>query len=354
MARLSAAEKSGARGQALSRGAEKLGILASLQTGNAELVQPAELPTSPSSPKPVRNGILGAVLGLLLGIGLAFLFERLNRRLRDPEEAREAFDLPILGTVPESKAIMASNEGAAAAELPFVENEAFRMLRASLRYFNVDRDVRSVLVTSYGAEVGKSTVTWNLARVAATSAKVAIVETDLRNPSLARQHGLSVGPGLAELLTHQIELDEAIQAKPIAGGANGKGGGERALDVIVAGASPPNPAELIESQTMSEVLAKLGERYELVVVDTAPLGVVSDAFPLLRQVDGAIVVARMDKSTRDSAEHMREQLGRLEAPVLGIVANGIKVRRGGKYGYGYYGGYYQRASESSAKAPADT
>jgi capsular exopolysaccharide synthesis family protein len=345
-ARLSHGQRAGVRGESLSRAAEKLGVLASLQTGNAELVQPANLPTSPSSPKPVRNGILGGVLGLLLGIGLAFLLERLNRRLRDPEEAREAFGLPVLGTVPESKAIMASNEGVAAAELPFMENESFRMLRASLRYFNVDHEMRSVLVTSHGAGVGKSTVAWNLARVAASSSKVVIVETDLRNPTLSRQHGLKVGPGLAELLTHQVGLEAAIQSKPLAVGGNSASGGERALDVIVSGSLPPNPAELIESQAMSEALSRLTERYELVVVDTAPIGVVSDAFPLLREVDGVIVVARMGQSTRDSAERLREQLGRLDASVLGIVANAIKLRRGGKYGYGYYGDY-QRAAEQS-------
>jgi capsular exopolysaccharide synthesis family protein len=352
-ARLAPVEQSGARGEALSRSAEKLGILASLQTGNAELVQPASLPTSPSSPRPARNGIFSAVLGLFFGVVLAFVLERLNRRLRDPGEANEAFELPVLGTVPESKAIMASNQGAAAPELPFIENEAFRMLRASLRYFNVDHDLRSVLVTSDHAGVGKSTVAWNLARVAATSSKAVIVETDLRNPTLARQHGLRAGPGLAELLTRQVELDEAVQAKPLAGNGNGTQAENRALDVIVAGSLPPNPAELIESQTMNEVLSQLTERYELVVVDTAPVGVVSDAFPLVREVDGVIVVARMGESTRDGAIRLTEQLKRLDAPVLGVVANAVKVKRGGKYGDGYYGGYYGAPTEQpAAKAPA--
>jgi capsular exopolysaccharide synthesis family protein len=158
---------------------------------------------------------------------------------------------------------------------------------------------------------------------------------------------LSSGPGLAELLTHQVRLEEAIQSKALAAVGNSVSGGERTLDVIVSGSLPPNPAELIESQTMSEALSRLAERYELVVIDTAPVGVVSDAFPLLHKVDGVIVVARMGQSTRDSAERLREQLDRLEAPVLGIVANAIKARRGGRYGYGHYGGYQQAAEQAA-------
>jgi succinoglycan biosynthesis transport protein ExoP len=335
--RLTPEQQAGPRGVALSSGAEKLSILASLQTGNSELVQPAELPTSPSSPRPMRNAIVAAIIGLLLGVGLAFLFERLNRTLRDPEEARDAFGLPILATVPESKAIVASNRRTAALELPFMENEAFRMLRAQLRYFNVDRDVRTVVVSSHAAGVGKSTVAWNLARVAATSSRAIVVEADLRNPTLSAQHGLRSRPGLAELLTNQVELDAAIQSKPLAVGANGAGGGERQIDVIVAGANPPNPAELIESKAMSEILSELTKRYELVVIDTAPIGVVSDALPLLRMADGLIVVARIGETTRDTAHEMRDQLDRLDVPVLGLVANLIKLRRGGRYGYGYYG-----------------
>ena len=217
------------------------------------------------------------------------------------------------------------------------------MLRASLRYFNVNRDVRSVLVTSSAAQAGKSTVAWNLARVAATSARVVILETDLRNPTLAQQHGLSRGPGLTELLTHQVDLAGATQQKMIA-----VGGAEAQLDVIASGSVPPNPAGLLESEAMNGVLEQLKARYDLVVVDTAPVGVVSDAFPLLRKVDGVIVVVRLGETSRDAAKRIREQLNRIEAPVLGIVANGVKLKRRQRYGYGY--GYYGQQPDSEPAA----
>jgi Mrp family chromosome partitioning ATPase len=167
-----------------------------------------------------------------------------------------------------------------------------------------------------------------------------------------------MGPGLAALLTHQITLDEAIQSKPLATRGTGRGNGNGAapmpdasLDVIVAGSPPPNPAELIESQAMREMHAELRERYDLIVFDTAPVGVVSDAFPLLREVDGVIVVARLGRSTREHSEHLRDQLKRLNAPTLGVVANGFKAR-GSRYGYGYTGGYYgEPDSKDKSEAP---
>lgn len=341
---LTAAERAGPRGQALSGAAERLGVLASLQTGNAELVEPARAPSSPSAPRTKRNTLLGVLIGLLLGIGLAFLLERLNRRLRDPEEAGAAYGLPVLGTIPLSKTLAAVDEGGTG--LPFAEEEAFRTLRAGLRYFNVDREVRSTLVTSYSAGEGKSTVAWHLARVAARGSRAILVEADLRNPVLATAHGLPRGPGLAELLTHQVELEEAVRDVPL-----GEGGSDGSLAAISAGASPPNPAELLESQAMSDLLRRLAGEYEFVVVDTPPTGVVSDAFPLLSGVSGVIVVSRMGMASRDSAARLRDQLHQLGAPLLGVVANGVKLRGRDRYGYGrgYYG---RREVEPEEKAPA--
>jgi succinoglycan biosynthesis transport protein ExoP len=335
---LSAGEQKGVRGRELSSAAEKLGVLASLQTGNAELVQPAELPTSPSSPKPLRNTILGAVLGLVLGIIGAFILERLNRRLRDAEEIRDVFELPVLATIPDSKAIAAANDSNGPGDdLPSAETESFRMLRASLPYFNVDGEIRTLLITSHGAGVGKSTVAWNLARIAATSANAIVIEADLRNPTLARQHGVRSTAGLAQVLTHQVALADAIQPVSVAGGILAADGSPATLDVIVSGSVPPNPAELLESDAMKDVLAQLKDQYDLVVIDSAPIGVVADSFPLVRITDGVLLVARIGKSTKESAADVRDQLRRLEAPVLGVIANGVKTRRGDRYGYGYYG-----------------
>jgi receptor protein-tyrosine kinase len=345
LARLSPSERQGLEGRSLEAQTKKLQVLAALQTGNAELVQPADAPDSPSSPRPVRNGVVGGFLGLLLGLGLALLFERLNRRFREPEELEETYRLPVLGTVPESSSLasVAQEEDV----LPFPEAEAFRMLRARLRYFNVDHDVRTLMITSSAAQDGKTTVAWNLARTASVGgSKVLLLEADLRNPGLARQRTLKTGPGLAEVLTHQLTAEEVIQTVDVRDHRDGEEK-SRTLDVIVAGSIPPNPAELLESQNMADLLEQLAATYDLVVIDTPPTSVLADAFPLMRQVSGVIVVSRLGSSTRDAAEHLRAELEKLGAPVLGVVANAVPARRAGRYGgYGYGYGYGQGANTS--------
>ena len=344
---LTPAKRSGPRGRSIRERAEQLQVLGSLQTGNAELVQRAQVPESPSSPDTARNVVLGVIFGLLLGVGLAFLLEQLDRRVRDPREFEELLERPLLALIPESRAL-ARGGPAQDQVLPTGEQEAFRMLRANLRYFSVDRPVRSVLVTSAAPGDGKSTVSWNLALAAAgTGTRVLLMETDLRHPSLAAStEHLAPKPGLSTVLAGHVEFAEVVQEITVP--HQGRKRRERKMDVVVAGPIPPNPVDLIESERMRAVMREAQERYDLVVVDTPPISVVSDAIPLIREASGVIVVTRVGKSLRESVTQLKRQLEHLNAPTLGVVANGHKADRGA-YGYGY--GYAGEPAEDEFEPP---
>jgi capsular exopolysaccharide synthesis family protein len=328
----------GPNGTSLQNRAEELGILASLQTGNAELVQPASVPTSPSSPKTKRNAVLGFLLGLLLGIALAVLLERLDRRIKDVGELEELYGLPVLCDVPESQALGTSQAGDVHR---FAVTEAFRMLRARLRYFNIDREIRSLIVTSVGPAEGKTTVAQNLAAAAAStgSTRVLLLEADLRRPRLAGNLALRGTPGLAEVLTHGVSLDEVVQRLTLDTGDDVNAA--KTLDVIVAGINPPNPAELLESDKMRDLLDRLSAIYDLVIIDTPPAGLIADVIPLMNRVGGIVIVSSIGHSSRDGATEFKAQLTQLGAPLLGVIANRVKHRRGDRY-YGGYGSYYAR------------
>ncbi len=318
--------------------AQQLRVLASLQTGNAELVQPAKPPGAPSSPKTLRNSVLGFILGLLIGVMLAVGLERLDRRLRTTDDIQEVVDLPLLGSVP----LSAELGGSQALRSPLLA-EAFRMLRARLRYFNVDRKMSSIMVTSALPREGKSTVAWNLAAAAASMGEreVILVELDLHRPTIATRYGLPSSPGLSELLSHDIDVATATQQVHIS--APGEESAGSAFNVIVAGRRPPNPAALLDSTRMLELLATLAERYDLVVFDTPPASVVSDAIPLMERVEGVIVVTRLGESTRDSLRAFAHTLTQVHARVLGVVANG-DVTDAKAYDYGYYDDWQARPS----------
>ena len=330
---LPTSERAGRRGASLRNQSEQLDLLSALQTGNAELVQPAEVPSSPSSPKTARNTLLGALLGLLLGFALAVLLERLDRRVRDPHEVEEIFGRPILGGVPESRALSRSTDDPT--RLPAMEAEAFRLLRASLRYFNLSQEIRSLVITSAAPGDGKSTVAWNLAAAAAAAGdRVLLIEADLRHPTLAARYDLPAQMGLSQALATSNGSDGAAPAR-VAVAAHGasNSASNTTMDVLPAGPLPPNPSDLVESERMRSLITQAERGYDLVVIDTPPTSIVSDAIPLVRQVSGVLVVTRLGRTTRDAAAHLNRQLRNLDAPTLGVVVNGVGKQSS------YYGGY---------------
>src|SRR3954454_8194222 len=310
-----------------------LNTLAALQTGNAELVQPADAPSTPSSPKTKRNTMLGVLVGLLVGLLLAFVLELLDRRLKDPKEIEELYERPTLGAIPTSPALAKVTYDAP--ELKARDRDAFRMLRANLRYFNVDRNVGSVLITSASVGEGKTTVAWNLAAAAAESGiKTLLLEADLRNPRLVQQYNVPAHQGLSDVLSGQAQPGDVVHQVLVNTRTNGHA--PMPLDVITAGRIPPNPTDLIESEMMRRLIRGAERHYDLVVVDSPPAAVVSDAIPLILQVSGVIVVTRLGVSTRDEAIHLRSRLRTMHAPVLGVVVNGVSEKRSYySFGYGY-------------------
>ena len=223
--------------------------------------------------------------------------------------------------------------------------------RAHLRYFNVDRDLRTLLVASAAPGDGKTTIARHLAGAAArVGSRVLLLEADLRRPGLAQQLDAQPGPGLADVLIGAVPLAEAIQTIDLEA-PSGEGATVRTLDVLVAGATlPPNPGELIESRAMETLLERAGSAYDLVVIDTPPLTAVSDAFPLLSKVDGVIIVGWVGRNSRDVAERLHETLSGAGAPLLGVIANGFKARRNAPYAYAY--NYSYRSEPPSGDAGA--
>jgi succinoglycan biosynthesis transport protein ExoP len=339
---LGAAAQNSPEAKALLAREQQLTVVASLQTGEAEIVQPALQPTSPSSPTTVRNTVLGLLVGLVLGIALALVREGSDRRVKDVESLEEIFGAPVLAAVTD----MADADAA---------TESFRTLRAQLRYFSIDRNIRTVLVTSAVAGEGKTTVASHLARAAGAvpGSRTLLIEADLRKGDLADVLGVEQSPGLVQVLSGEVDLHSAIRRPERFGEDDSEG--PVAFDVLVAGAYPPNAAEMLESQSMAALLARASADYDLIIIDTAPLLLVADATPLLRSVSGVLAVASLEDTKRDALRFLAKQLKQVDAPVLGLVANRVLAQDvAGGYGYGY--GYHsseQRSSPDAALAPGE-
>ena len=305
---------------------------ASVQDGDADILQRASAPSVPASPKPRRAALIGGFAGLLLGFALALVREQLDRRLRGAKDLGDTFDLPVLASVPTSRSFAnMRNNGVDA--LPPAEREAFQMLRANLRFLSTDRELRSVVVTSAASGDGKTTVALNLAMAdASVGRKVLLIEADMRRPSIGSVLGLESARGLSTYLAKpDAQLTHVVHPIPVTQGANGSA--PLAMDVIVSGAIPSNPSELINSDRMLKLIAEAESKYDLVVIDTSPVGIVADAIPLMSEASAVIVVSRVGRITSVEANALRDQLQRIDAPAFGLVANFAGAR---DKSYGYY------------------
>ncbi|MGH2873113.1 MAG: polysaccharide biosynthesis tyrosine autokinase [Solirubrobacteraceae bacterium] len=291
----------------------------------ASLVQPASPDDTPTGPHPRRAVELGLVIGILLAIAAVMLLDSADRRLRSPDDLEEFTKLPLLAAVAPS----AFEDGL---ETTPMDDEAFQTLRTSLTYFTVDQPIRSVLITSPGEQEGKSTVAVRLALASARAGlDVVLVDGDLRRAGATAKLGLKANVGLGLVLAEQRPVQAALADWPLGPDDVGR------LRVLAAGSPPPNPAALISSAAMRDLIATLEHQADLVLIDTPAALAVSDAVPLLQSVSGVVLVARMNRSSRDTVRRLQKIIASAHGNLLGTVATGVTAGPGyEKYSHEYY------------------
>ncbi|TAK70422.1 MAG: polysaccharide biosynthesis tyrosine autokinase [Actinomycetota bacterium] len=291
------------------------------------VVNPAEVPQAPSSPKRTINLILGLLVGLALGIAWAVVRDVLDNTVKTPQDLAKltkAAPLGVVGYAPDSR-----KNPLVALDQTGPRSEAFRGIRTNLQFVDVDNPPRIVVVTSALPEEGKSTTACNLAiTVALSGAKVCLLEGDLRRPRVTSYLGIDNAIGLTNVLAGQLSLDSALVSW-----------NRGLLHVLPSGPVPPNPSELLGTRHMKAVLAELRARFDLVIIDAAPVLPVTDAAVLTSLADGSLLVVRHGKTTRDQVTQALAALGLVGGRVLGTVLNFVPTKRSGGYGYGYGYGY---------------
>lgn len=306
------------------------------------VTEEAVAPTSPTSPRPLLNLAAGVVGGLLLAAGLVALRETLDTTVKTSEALGAFTALPGLGTIPYDRT--APRQPLVSADGHSKRAEAFRKLRTNLQFSQVDDPPRIIVVTSSMPGEGKTNVAMNLARsLAEAGVSTCLVDGDLRRPCVAPAFGLVQDGGLTTVLIGQARVEDVMQQ--VAGG----------LSVLASGAVPPNPAELLASARMKEVLRELADVYDVVIIDTAPLLPVADSMGLASLTQGALLVVRAGKTNRDQVRTATESLERVGARVLGTVFSMAPVPKGGRYGrYGAYGQYGELPAPRTSATPEGT
>lgn len=345
---------------------KEAGVTAGLRTNNIRIVDAARVPPAPTEPNVPRNLGFGFLLGLSSGVGLAFLLEGLDSTVRTTEQAQIIAALPSLGIIPLSvkpthaelrKQLPAAIVGDGRSPVELITQarpqsqvaESYRALRTTLLLSSLGAPPKCILVTSALPQEGKTTTSINSAIVLAQKgARVLLIDGDLRRPGVAKSLGMSGRVGLSNVLSRTTTLDEAITRSPLL----------PSLFVLPAGTPPTNPAELMASNEMKQVLNELREKFDHIVIDTPPALSVTDAVVLSPTVDSVILVIRSGQTTKQALRRARDLLMQVNARVTGVLLNAVDLRSPEYYYYyeyrGKYGARYYRETPGTPKEPTAT
>ncbi len=319
------------------------------QTGGAQIVSAAAEPTSPIRPTPARNGVLALVVGLMLGVGLAFLRDHLDDTIKTKDDLQAATGVTVLGLIPavsdwkdrETPQVVSLSEPRSAAA------EAYRTLRTSVQFIGLENPVKVIQFTSPNASEGKTTTLANLAvALAGAGQRVVVVCCDLRRPRIHEFLGVTNDIGFTSVLLGEVPLSAALQGAP--GASN--------VAVLASGPVPPNPSELLASHRTQELFGLLRAECDVLLVDTPPVLPVTDGLVVSRFVDATIVVGIANRTTRHEAQRAVELLQQVGGPVAGTVLNGADQTSVYGYGngYGYVAGSDRAASNGSGGGSSST
>ena len=324
-----------------------------VRAGDVRIIDPAIEPTRPIRPRKARGLALALFFGFVAGTGLAAARDHMDERIHSRQELARLAGAPVLAVIPRITGVKSNGRIAGAPRRdknrPLVVgdaalrgspvSEAYRAFRTNITFLNVDRPLQTVLVTSPGPSEGKSTCTGNLAlTLVQQDADVLLVDADLRRGVIHQMFGGRAEPGLTNVLKGDVELEDAVQTVEVPGG--------KTLQYLPTGTLPPNPSELLGSGQMASLVEALRGRNKVVLFDSPPLNLVTDAAVLGTLADGVILVARAGITLQGALGFARGQLGAVGAPLAGVVLNDVDASGRGRYygdDYGYYQRYYKTA-----------
>ncbi len=303
------------------------------QSVNVWVIEEAKLPVKPAKPNKKRNLLLGIILGLFGGIGLAFFFEYLDNTIKTPEDVEEKFDVPVITTIDLVKGKKPDLVQDMMNDSASLMAESFKGMRTAIFLSAADTPPKSLIITSVTPGEGKSSVTACLAiSIAQAGKKVLLIDADMRRPTQYKHFLLDNSAGLSSYLAGVSDLETSLHRSVLEN-----------LDIMTSGPVPPNPSELLSSKNLAALLSDAVNTYDMVLVDTPPLASVTDPVILSRQVAGVILVTWAGKTTHEMLGKGIKQLKEVDAPMTGVVLNYFNARKSGYY-YNYGDYYYASTS----------